>query len=47
MRPIRLCNRYATQGEGWRLPLPSCEELDQGNELRGLGEAERCLMRER
>ena len=36
-----------TQGEGWRLPLPSWEELDQGNELRGLGEAERRLMRER
>src|ERR671933_109588 len=36
-----------TQGEGWRLPLPSWEELDQGNELRGLGEAERRQMRER
>jgi hypothetical protein len=39
--------QVATQGEGWRLPLPSCEELDQGNELRRLGEAERRLMRER
>jgi pimeloyl-ACP methyl ester carboxylesterase len=39
--------QVATQGEGWRLPLPSWEELDQGNELRGLGEAERRLMRER
>jgi pimeloyl-ACP methyl ester carboxylesterase len=37
----------AAQGEGWRLPLPPWEELDQGNELRGLGEAERRLMRER
>ena len=39
--------QVATEGEGWRLPLPSWEELDQGNELRGLGEAERHLMRER
>jgi pimeloyl-ACP methyl ester carboxylesterase len=39
--------QVATQGEGWRMPLPSWEELDQGNELRGLGEAERRLMRER
>jgi pimeloyl-ACP methyl ester carboxylesterase len=39
--------KVATEGEGWRLPLPSWEELDQGNELRGLGEAERRLMRER
>jgi pimeloyl-ACP methyl ester carboxylesterase len=37
----------AAQGEGWRLPLPAWEELDQGNELAGLGEAERRLMRER
>lgn len=37
----------ATQGQGWRLPLPSCEELDQGNELRRFGEAERRLIRER
>jgi pimeloyl-ACP methyl ester carboxylesterase len=37
----------ATQGDGWQLPLPPWEELDQGNELRGLGEAERRLMRER
>jgi pimeloyl-ACP methyl ester carboxylesterase len=39
--------QIATQGEGWRLPMPSWEELDQGNELRELGEAERRLMRER
>ena len=37
----------ATQGGGWRLPLPAWEDLDQGNDLRGLGEAERRLMRER
>ncbi len=37
----------AEQGDGWRLPMPSWEELDQGNDLRGLGEAERRLMRER
>jgi pimeloyl-ACP methyl ester carboxylesterase len=39
--------QVATQGEGWRVPLPSWEELDQDNELRDLGEAERRLMRER
>jgi pimeloyl-ACP methyl ester carboxylesterase len=39
--------KVATKGEGWRLPLPSWEELDQGNDLRGLGEAERRLMRAR
>ncbi len=39
--------QVATQGEGWRLPLPSWEELDQGNEIRGLGEAEPRRMRER
>lgn len=39
--------QVVTQGEGWRLPLPAWEELDQGNELRGLGEAERRLMRDR
>lgn len=39
--------RVATQGEGWRLPLPPWEELDRGNDLHGLGEAERRLMRER
>jgi pimeloyl-ACP methyl ester carboxylesterase len=38
--------QVATQGEGWRLPLPAWEEF-QSNELRGLGEAERRLMRER
>jgi pimeloyl-ACP methyl ester carboxylesterase len=35
------------QPEGSGRPMPSWEELDQGNELRGLGEAERQLMRER
>ena len=39
--------QVATKGEGWRLAMPSWEELDQGNELRGLGEAERRRMRER
>ena len=39
--------KVAAQGEGWRLPLPPWGELDQGNELRGLGEAERRRMRER
>ena len=39
--------QVAAHGEGWRLPMPPWEELDQGNELRGLGEAERRLMRER
>lgn len=39
--------QVATQGEGWRLPLPAWEDLDQGNELRGLGGAERRLLRER
>lgn len=39
--------RVAARGEGWRLPMPSWEELDQGNDLRELGEAERRRMRER
>lgn len=39
--------RVATQGDGWRLPLPPWEELDQGAMLNGLGEAERTLMRSR
>ncbi len=39
--------RVAMEGEGWRLPLSPWEELDQGNELRGLGEAERRLISER
>jgi pimeloyl-ACP methyl ester carboxylesterase len=39
--------QVATQGDGWRLPLPAWEELDQGNDLRDLGETERRLMRER
>lgn len=34
-------------GEGWRAPMPPWEELDQGNELRDLGDVERRLMRER
>jgi pimeloyl-ACP methyl ester carboxylesterase len=37
----------ATHGEGWRFPMPPWEELDQDNELRGLGDAERSLMRGR
>jgi len=37
----------AERGDGWRLPLQSWEELDEGNELRDLGEAERRRMRER
>jgi pimeloyl-ACP methyl ester carboxylesterase len=39
--------QIAAHGEGWRLPMPTWEELDEGNELSGLGEAERQLMRER
>jgi len=39
--------QVARQGAGWRLPMPSWEELDEGNELRDLGDAERQLMRER
>jgi pimeloyl-ACP methyl ester carboxylesterase len=39
--------QIAAQGEGWRIPLPPWEKLDSGNELRGLGEAERRHMRER
>ncbi len=39
--------QVATRGDGWRLPLPPWEELDQANNLRGLGDAERRLMRER
>ena len=39
--------QVATLGEGWRLPMPPWDELDHGNELRGLGEAERDLMRAR
>jgi len=39
--------KVATQGDGWRLPMPSWEELDHGNELVGLGESERRMMRER
>ena len=39
--------QVATEGQGWRLPMPPWEELDQGNDLRGLGEAERQRMRAR
>lgn len=39
--------QVVAQGNGWGLPLPPWEELDQGNELVGLGEAERRRMRER
>jgi pimeloyl-ACP methyl ester carboxylesterase len=39
--------QVAEHGDGWRLPMPPWEELDQGNELAGLGEAERRLMRDR
>lgn len=39
--------QVATQGEGWRLPMPPWEEMDQGNDLAGLGEGERRLLRER
>ena len=39
--------QVGAEGEGWKLPMPPWEELDQGNELRGLGEAERRRMRER
>jgi pimeloyl-ACP methyl ester carboxylesterase len=34
------------QGEGWQLPMPAWEELDEGNDLRDLGEAERQRMRQ-
>lgn len=37
----------AQHGQGWRLPMPPWEELEQGNELAGLGAAERGLMRGR
>lgn len=36
-----------TAGSGWRLPLPPWDQLDEGNNLRDLGEAERQKMRER
>lgn len=39
--------QVAAQGDGWRLPMLPWEAMDQGNELRGLGDAERRLMRER
>lgn len=38
----------AEQGDGWRLPMPSWEELEEGGaSLAGLGEQERGLMRSR
>jgi pimeloyl-ACP methyl ester carboxylesterase len=39
----------AEQGDGWRLPVPSFEELEKvnGASLEGLGEPERALMRGR
>lgn len=39
--------QVATEGDGWRMPMPPWEELDEGNQLAGLGEAERRRMRER
>lgn len=39
--------QVAEQGEGWRLPLPSWEVLDEGSMLAGLGDSERRLMRGR
>ncbi len=40
--------KYAReQGDGWRVPLPPWEELDQGNDLVGLGEVERARLRAR
>jgi len=39
--------QVAIEGEGWRLPMPVWEVLDQGNDLRGLDDAERRLMRAR
>lgn len=46
----RLCERrVAEEGEGWRLPMPSWEELANvsGASLEGLGDEERRLMRAR
>ncbi len=37
----------ANQGEGWRVPLPPWGDLEQANELAGLGPDERSRMRER
>jgi pimeloyl-ACP methyl ester carboxylesterase len=39
--------QVAAEGDGWRLPLPPWEDLDEGNDLRDLGEAERRLLRGR
>jgi len=40
-------NIVDTHGDGWRLPMPSWEDLDQGNDIVGLGDSERTRMRER
>jgi pimeloyl-ACP methyl ester carboxylesterase len=39
--------KVTAHGSGWGLPMPSWEELDEGNELRDLGNRERRIMRER
>jgi pimeloyl-ACP methyl ester carboxylesterase len=39
--------KVAARGNGWGLPMPSWNELDEGNELRDLGEEERQTIRER
>lgn len=39
--------RVADQGDGSRFEMPPWEELDQGNQLDGLGEAERAAIRAR
>jgi pimeloyl-ACP methyl ester carboxylesterase len=39
--------RVAEPGDGWRLALPSWEELDQGGNLDGLDQAARARMRGR
>lgn len=39
--------KVAAHGNGWGLPMPSWDELDEGNELRDLGDDERRAMRER
>ena len=38
--------QIAAEGDGWRVPLPEWEEFG-ASDLRGLGEAERNMMRER
>ncbi len=34
-------NAVATHGDGWRLPLPSWNELDEGNNLKDLSEKDK------